>query len=75
MDVEPLGRFQGAWKPNEPDRLAPVYVERVSLRDAVAARKGLNLESVLGKIELVEPTFQVQFLLNIGGALGMQDGS
>lgn len=60
VDVEPLTRFQEAWKPNEPNRLSPVHVERVSLRDAVAARKGLSLESIFGNIELIEPTFQVR---------------
>ena len=60
VDVEPLGSFTEAWKPNEPDRLAPVQVERVSLRDALAARRGLSLQNMLGSIELVEPTFQVQ---------------
>ena len=58
--VEPLGTFREAWRPDEPARLAPVHVERVSLRDALAARRGLSVQSVLGAIELVEPTFQVR---------------
>lgn len=60
VDVEPLGKFQEAWKPDEPQRLAPVYVERTSLRDALAARRGLTPQNVLGEVELIEPTFQAR---------------
>lgn len=59
VDVEPLSRFQQAWRPDEPERLDPVHVERVSLRDAIASRKGLNVQNMLGNVELIEPTFQV----------------
>lgn len=58
--MEPLGNFKSAWKPDEPSRLDPIYVERTSLRDALAAKRGLNPETILGTVELVEPTFQVQ---------------
>ena len=59
MDVEPLGKFQEDWRPDEPRRLDPVYVERTSLRDALAARRGLSPQNILGFVELIEPTFQV----------------
>lgn len=58
--MEPLGSFKEAWKPAEPDRLPPVFVERVSLRDAFAARRGISLQTLLGSIELIEPTFQAR---------------
>ena len=42
-------------------RLDAVYVERNSLRDAVATEKGLSPQNLLlGKVELIEPTFQVK---------------
>ena len=63
MDVEPLGKFQEDWRPDEPRRLDPVYVERTSLRDALAARRGLSPQNILGYVELIEPTFQVGFVL------------
>lgn len=59
MDVEPLETFQDTWKPDEPRRLDAVYVERTSLRDALAIGNGLSPQNVLGKVELIEPTFQV----------------
>lgn len=59
VDVEPLGNFKSSWKPDEPERLDPIFVERTSLRDALAARRGLNPQTILGTVELVEPTFQV----------------
>lgn len=59
MDVEPLGKFQEDWRPDEPRRLDPVYVERTSLRDALAAKRGLSPQNILGYVELIEPTFQV----------------
>ena len=41
-------------------RLDAVYVERNSLRDALATEKGLSPQNLLlGKVELIEPTFQV----------------
>ena len=57
--MEPLENFRSAWKPDEPSRLDPVFVERTSLRDALAAESGLSPQNVLGVVELVEPTFQV----------------
>ena len=57
--MEPLENFRSAWKPDEPSRLDPVFVERTSLRDALAAESGLSPQNVLGIVELVEPTFQV----------------
>lgn len=35
VDVLPLERFNAVWRPNEPDRLTPVYVERVTIREAL----------------------------------------
>lgn len=61
--MEPLENFRSAWKPDEPSRLDPVFVERTSLRDALAAESGLSPQNVLGVVELVEPTFQVATLL------------
>lgn len=58
IGVEPLDRFK-ANKFDEPKRLSPVFVERVSLRDALAVDQGLNLRNMFGSIELLEPTFQV----------------
>ena len=58
--MEPLGKFQEDWRPDEPRRLDPVYVERTSLRDALAARRGLSPQNILGYVELIEPTFQVR---------------
>ena len=55
-DVLPLSDFNKQWTPQELDRQAPVYVERVSLRDAL---QGTTPRSLLNPIELVEPTFQV----------------
>ena len=60
VDVEPLGKFQQDWRPDEPRRLDPVFVERTSLRDALAARRGLNPQNILSQVELIEPTFQVR---------------
>jgi len=59
VDVEPLETFQESWRPDEPPRLDAVYVERNSLRDALATGDGLSPQNVLGKVELIEPTFQV----------------
>ncbi len=59
--MEPLETFQDSWRPNEPRRLDAVYVERNSLRDALASGDGLSPQNVLGKVELIEPTFQVGF--------------
>ena len=57
-DVLPLSDFNKQWTPQELDRQAPVYVERVSLRDALQGTLQ-NPRSLLNPIELVEPTFQV----------------
>ena len=43
-------------------RLSPVFVERVSIRDALGGTDGLQrggFKSLLDPVELVEPTFQV----------------
>ena len=58
-DVLPLSDFNKQWTPQELDRQAPVYVERVSLRDALQGTLQ-NPRSLLNPIELVEPTFQVR---------------
>lgn len=55
--VLPLEDFNGAWRPAEPARLAPVYVQRVSIREAL---RGPLLPSLAANVELVEPTFQVR---------------
>ncbi len=54
--VLPLEDFNDVWRPAEPARLAPVYVERVSIREAL---RGPLLPSLAANVELVEPTFQV----------------
>ena len=44
-------------------RLSPVFVERVSIRDALGGTDGLQrggFKSLLDPVELVEPTFQVR---------------
>ena len=56
VDVLPLERFNAVWRPDEPERLQPVFVERVTIREALA---GPTLGSLLGSVQLVEPTFQV----------------
>ena len=55
-NVLPLSDFNKEWTPQELERQTPVYVERVSLRDALS---GSSPRSLLNPIELVEPTFQV----------------
>ena len=55
-DVLPLGDFNKQWTPREQERQNPVFVERVSLRDAL---RGGFPGRLLKPIELVEPTFQV----------------
>ncbi|KAL0053265.1 hypothetical protein WJX82_003487 [Trebouxia sp. C0006] len=60
-DVLPLEQFNRVWQPDEPDRLDPVHVERVSIRDALGGLSGLKrggLSSLWSKVELIEPTFQ-----------------
>ena len=57
VDVLPLERFNAVWRPNEPERLAPVYVERVTIREAL---KGDLLPSLFGIVQLIEPTFGVR---------------
>ena len=57
VDVLPLERFNAVWRPDEPERLRPVFVERVTIREALA---GPTLGSLLGSVQLVEPTFQVR---------------
>jgi hypothetical protein len=57
VDVLPLERFNAVWRPNEPERLAPVYVERVTIREAL---KGDLLHSLFGIVQLIEPTFGVR---------------
>ncbi|KAK9826814.1 hypothetical protein WJX81_003825 [Elliptochloris bilobata] len=53
--VLPLEDFNEVWRPAEAARLAPVYVERVSIREALS---GPLLPSLAANVELVEPTFQ-----------------
>ena len=53
----PLEDFNEAWRPAEAARLAPVYVERVSIREALS---GPLLPSLAANVELVEPTFQAR---------------
>ncbi len=55
--VLPLEDFNSAWQPAEPGRLAPVYVERVSIREAL---RGPLLPSLAANVELAEPTFQAR---------------
>lgn len=55
VDVLPLGDFNRDWAPHDRRHQDPVYVERVSLRDAL---QGGRPETLLGDVELVEPTFQ-----------------
>lgn len=60
-DVLPLEQFNRVWQPDEPDRLDPVHVERVSIRDALGGLSGLKrggLSALWSKVELIEPTFQ-----------------
>ena len=57
VDVLPLERFNAVWRPNEPERLTPVYVERVTIREAL---KGDLLPSLFGTVQLIEPTFGVR---------------
>ncbi len=57
VDVLPLERFNAVWRPNEPDRLTPVYVERVTIREAL---QGDLLPSLFGTVQLIEPTFGVR---------------
>lgn len=57
VDVLPLERFNAVWRPNEPERLAPVYVERVTIREAL---RGDLLPSLFGIVQLIEPTFGVR---------------
>lgn len=65
----PLGDFNRDFLPNESEHQDPVYVERVSLRDAL--NNGDLLESLVGSIELVEPTFQVSVVaLAVSGGQG-----
>ena len=52
----PLERFNAVWRPDEPERLRPVYVERVTIREALRAP---DVGRLLGSVQLVEPTFQV----------------
>lgn len=59
VDVLPLGDFNRDWAPHDRRHQDPVYVERVSLRDAL---QGGRPETLLGDVELVEPTFQVRCL-------------
>ena len=56
VDVLPLERFNAVWRPNEPERLKPVYVERVTIREAL---RGDLLPSLFGIVQLIEPTFGV----------------
>lgn len=53
----PLEDFNEVWRPAEAARLAPVYVERVSIREALSRPL---LPSLAANVELVEPTFQVR---------------
>ena len=53
----PLERFNAVWRPDEPERLQPVYVERVTIREAL---RRPDLGRLLGSVELVEPTFQAR---------------
>ena len=53
----PLERFNAVWRPNEPERLKPVYVERVTIREAL---RGDLLPSLFGIVQLIEPTFGVR---------------
>ena len=53
----PLERFNAVWRPNEPERLKPVYVERVTIREAL---QGDLLPSLFGIVQLIEPTFGVR---------------
>lgn len=57
VDVLPIERFNAVWRPSEPERLRPVYVERVTIREAL---RGDLWRSLFGPIELVEPTFGVR---------------
>ena len=57
VDVLPLERFNAVWRPNEPERLKPVYVERVTIREAL---RGDLLPSLFGIVQLIEPTFGVK---------------
>ncbi|KAL3150907.1 hypothetical protein ABBQ32_000658 [Trebouxia sp. C0010 RCD-2024] len=60
-DVLPLEQFNRVWQPDEPERLDPVHVERVSIRDAVGGLSGLKrggVSALWSKVELIEPTFQ-----------------
>ena len=57
VDVLPLERFNAVWRPNEPERLKPVYVERVTIREAL---RGDLLPSLFGIVQLIEPTFGVR---------------
>ncbi|CAL8468893.1 g8434 [Coccomyxa elongata] len=54
VDVLPIERFNAVWRPKEPERLQPVYVERVTIREAL---RGDLLGNLFGPIQLVEPTF------------------
>ncbi|BDA43110.1 hypothetical protein COCOBI_04-1210 [Coccomyxa sp. Obi] len=54
VDVLPIERFNAVWRPKEPERLQPVYVERVTIREAL---RGDLLGNLFGTIQLVEPTF------------------
>ncbi len=53
----PIERFNAVWRPKEPERLQPVYVERVTIREAL---RGDLLGNLFGPIQLVEPTFGVR---------------
>ncbi len=56
----PLEQFDDRWPPAvAPRGAAPVFVERVSIRDALLARSGNPWDALTGRVELVEPTFQV----------------
>jgi hypothetical protein len=56
VDVLPLERFNVVWRPNEPERLEPVFVERVTIREAL---RGDLLRNLFRSVQLVEPTFGV----------------
>ncbi|KAK9815609.1 hypothetical protein WJX72_006739 [[Myrmecia] bisecta] len=65
VDVLPLEEFNEQWQPEEPERLQPMFVERVNIRDALKGRGGLlsGLPAIVDKVELVEPTYQELLVL------------
>lgn len=57
VDVLPIERFNAVWRPSEPERLQPVYVQRVTIREAL---RGDLWGNFFGSVQLVEPTFGVR---------------